>query len=154
MQPWHVNGSSLAVVPPFLFLLCFGLLSCGEQPRFSTFEDVANEEWNATDTLQITVKSTELTGKEPVLMIRHSDDYSFQNIWLKIAIDSNKFERKELMLANGQGAWLGKKGGGLYTLETPLKEMTLPSDSTTISIVQTMRANPLKGVQAVGVKVE
>ena len=140
-----------------LAAMIFGILlisSCTEQPTFMEFRDIAEEEWNQSDTLTFELSGKELSGKKPAILVRHSGQYNFQNIWLKVAVGEKEFQRHEIMLATASGRWLGDKSGALYTLNFPLDQVKLQSDSTTITVTQNMRANPLIGVQAVGIKVE
>lgn len=138
----------------FCLFLLFLIFSCADKPQYLQFKDIQKENWSMIDTLHFTVSGENFTGKKPSVLIRHSNRYAFQNIWLKVGPNTDSLQRVEIMLANIGGQWLGNKSGSLYTSEYVLEKFPLPADTSTISIIQNMRANPLVGVQAVGIKVE
>lgn len=129
------------------------VFACTTQPKVIQFHDIDNEQWKATDTLSFQLSHSEIVNQTPVIVIRHSNDYHFQNIWLKLAVNSEDFKRQELLLSSPDGHWFGKKSGNLYTVEYPLDQLKLDTSEVTIKVVQNMRENPLKSVQSIGFKV-
>lgn len=137
-----------------VFIASLLAISCAEKPKVIQFQDVAQELWQATDTLTFQLKHDEIIGQNPTVLIRHSNDYNFQNIWLKLAVNSDEFKRQEVLLSSPDGRWFGKKSGNLYTYEYPLENIEIDTNEITIKVVQNMRENPLKAVQSVGFKVD
>lgn len=137
-----------------VFITSLFAFSCTEKPKVIQFQDIAQERWNALDTLTFQLKHDEIIGKNPTVLIRHSNDYNFQNIWLKLAVNSDQFKRQEILLSTPDGHWFGKKSGNLYTYEYSLENIKLDTSEITIKVVQNMRENPLKAIQSVGFKID
>ncbi len=137
---------------PLLFATCLLLLSCGA-PN-TEYRDINHLEWFKQDTLMFVVPSDRIVNQSATLYIRHNNDYSFQNIWLKVScVDQDsvpEFSRIEFQLAEPNGRWIGKKSGAMYNLSTKLSGLDCPSDTCTIQIIQNMRVDPLPGIQSVG----
>lgn len=133
------------------------MVSCGNRPQYFQFHDIPNEKWTALDTIHFDLPETIEPETPAKFLIRHSNDYQFQNIWLKISTNHTdsiqNFERQEIMLAANDGRWLGDKSGGLYTLEFPVENYEFQPGSS-VSIIQNMRADPLVGIQSVGLKID
>ncbi len=133
-------------------LLLTVLLSCG-QPN-ATYHDINNQAWSNTDTLYYDVSAEQINGLDKQLIIRHTSDYYYQNIWLKISCQPKGqmpvFDRYEIQLAAPNGHWLGRRAGAIISREVALNDLTCGADSCRIAIVQNMRQNPLNGIQSVG----
>lgn len=127
------------------------LFSCEQQPQYLQFQDIAQEEWSKNDTLTFQVPSS-LLANEAELLIRHSNGYQFKNIWVLVGTEKENLQRQEVLLGAPSGQWLGDKSGGLYTVLAPIK-VDAKNDTTAVNIVHAMRAEPLGGVQSVGVKI-
>ena len=138
----------------FMLVLCAILLACGNKPNYVEFKDITQEEWQSTDTILFTLPPLYRQDASTSILIRHSEQYSFQNIWLKTGVEANQLERIEIQLASVSGHWLGTKSGSLYTTEYELALPFSTSDTTQFYVVQNMRENPLLGVQSIGLKME
>lgn len=136
-----------------LFIGFLSFLSCKETAHYVTYHDFSNEIWPAKDTIVFDLPNS-FTGKHPSLIIRHSPDYKFQNLWIKLAVDEQEFLKKECQLSNGKGYWLGKKNGKLYSQTILLEEISLPSDSSKIKLIHFMRTQELDAIQSIGLLVE
>jgi len=136
-----------------LFTFCFVLLfSCTNENTY--FQDVANQTWRQEDTYSFEYTNEELKEKKAALLIRYTENYGYQNLWLKIGIQEGDNEatytRKELQLSLPDGRMIGKKKGAIHTLSFPLEDLSC-ADSCQLIIQQNMRDESLAGIQSVGV---
>lgn len=136
----------------FVLIALFLLASCGNADI--KYQDVEGQAWKTENQLRFTVSAEEMNTGTPSIYIRHTDDYPFQNLWLKVSCEPKdsalNFSRYEFQLAQPTGQWLGKKRGAVYSLVSPLENLAC-SDTCELVIEQNMRANPLVGVQSVGI---
>jgi len=130
----------------FAILLLF---SC--KPEQATYVDLEEQKWHQDEQLTFSIASD---IEKPSLYIRHTGDYMFQNLWVKMAMATQdsvpNFQRIEIQLAEPDGRWIGQKQGAFYTQHFPLP-FTCPTDTCTFYVEQNMRQNPLIGIQSIGV---
>lgn len=140
------------VVGIFMLLFC-NYLTCCKSPD-TVYQDINKAEWEQNDTLEYLIPKQQYDQKQMTIYIRHTNDYAFQNIWLKISCEPKdstlKFDRYEFQLAQPNGVWLGHKSGAIYNFSTPIEGLDCKGDTCKILVLQDMRANPLVGVQSVG----
>ncbi len=133
--------------------LLLTLLSCGH-PN-AQFIDINNQSWKRTDTIEFKIDSLNWQQPEKQIYIRHTNDYEYQNLWVKLSIESrdsvSKFTRREFQMAKPDGQWLGKKSGGIYLNKQPLTDLNCSSDTCILKIIHNMRVDPVLGVQSLGV---
>ena len=94
-------------------------------------------------------------------VIRHSDAYSYNNIWIQGTIlqpgdTATKSERYDLTLATNEKGWLGAGMDDIYEHRVLIQPETKFSKPGTYSFViaQIMREDPLKHILNVGIRVE
>ena len=98
------------------------------------------------------------------LILRHSNRYSYNNIWINVHRQSPDGKTStvpyELQLATNEKGWLAEGMDDLYVHRIPL---TPPANDTfyfsragkyTFTIEQTMREDPLQQVMNVGLRIE
>ncbi|MFN8294751.1 MAG: gliding motility lipoprotein GldH [Chitinophagales bacterium] len=143
-----------------LFLSIIFLSACEQQHFYNEFKTVDIKAWKSTDTLYFPIKiDQDNKNYQYALSIRHSKEYEFSNLWLKIFIKGNGTDtsfRYEIPLFKIDGKPYGKNSGSLCTQTIPLKT-TLPLNKKgeyKISIVQLMRKDPLDGISDVGIIVD
>lgn len=133
-----------------IFLLSF--LSC-QKSEFDYAVYMPVQEFDYRDTLQYQYVSKENGEKEVFLSVRYTNDYEFNNLWLKIE-EHGQEERVDIPLFDKTGKPFGKSSGGLITQTVQWKNATLSEgDSLSFRITQNMRVNPLKFITEVGVLV-
>lgn len=86
--------------------------------------------------------------------------YPYRDIWLQVAhnLTDSTIQRESFhfILADDLGRWLGDGVGGLYQLSLPLYSL-VPFDTTygyVVQLKQLMDADPLPGIEKIGLKVE
>lgn len=144
-----------------LVLFSLFLLSC-ETSLYNKFEPIDKNEWYIEDTITFNFEVKELGSYSIFFQTRHTKEYNFNNLWVKIIQDfpNEKMDTSYLyqtIVADPiSGRWLGECTSNYCTASTPLNENIVLSDtgSYKISIVQYMRTNPLEEISDVGIKVE
>ena len=98
------------------------------------------------------------------LLLRHTDNYPFANIWLHVFLkepgNTNATKQViEVPLAQADGKWLARKFHEIIEHKMPLHANGSPIHFTKtgtyeISIEQIMRVNPLPEIMSVGIRLE
>ena len=140
-------------------LLIF-ICSCTGNVIYTDSVTIPGENWNLNNipTFSIPVKDT-VSGNDISLLIRTGSSYPFRNIYLFMTIESPQgttlADTIELFLADEKGKWYGKGFGDIKELTHPYKtNVFFPSKGIyTISVRHGMRAEDLKGVYDIGLRV-
>lgn len=140
-----------------LFLSALFLSGCEQKHFYSEFKAIDIKAWKSTDTLTYPIKIEQENKQfQYAISVRHSKDYEFSNLWLKIFIKGNGVDtsfRYEIPLFKTDGKPYGKSSGSLCTQTIPLKTI-LPLNKKgeyKISVVQLMRKDPLDGISDIGI---
>lgn len=135
------------------------LLSCQRDLVFTQFSTLPSTGWEADSVLTFSpIKVDSLSAYDLHVVLRHTDRYAYQNLWLFVEIrqDTTLLRRDTIngMLADNEGMWYG---GGIYVLELPLlylEALPLEADAEyKVLIQQAMRESNLQGILDVGLKV-
>lgn len=99
------------------------LLSCSEAPFFEKVYSFKKKEWKQDHKLKFVVDVQDLEKEyDFTLFIRTTTDYKYNNLWLfmKTEAPDGSIGREpfEVIIANPDGSWVGKKTG--TTVETAL----------------------------------
>ena len=146
--------------PLYLILFLLSFTACEQRHFYNEFKTVDIKAWKSSDTLSFPVKIEE-SGKnyQYAISVRHSKEYEFSNIWLKVFVKGNGVDtsfRYQIPLFKNDGKPYGKSSGTLCTQTIPLKttlDLNKKGDYN-ISIVQLMRKDPLDGISDVGVIID
>ena len=144
----------------FVFLL-FALSSCGPNYIFEETFPLQGDTWTYADSLtfEVDVKDT-LKIYNLYLDLEHSTDFGYQNLYTKINTAFPEGQRisetLSLELQHKSGMWLGDCSGDYCDLRIPIQEGAYfnASGLHTITIHQYMRADSLKGVKSLSLRVE
>jgi gliding motility-associated lipoprotein GldH len=148
-----------------LITLCgLMLASCDTIDLYEKTAPIPKQEWKSTNKPRFTfdIKDT-LSSYQLYVLIRHDDQYGFNNIWLNLYAEApgqkaQKF-MVELPLATREHGWLGMAMDELYvhrialTLD-PQKINFSRSGNYTFTLEQVMREDPLNHVFNVGLRLE
>lgn len=95
------------------------------------------------------------------LVLRHTDAYRYNNIWLNIGLqqpgDSMRYQKLDLRLATDATGWEGSGMSDVWEVRKMLNSAPQPFRQKGVyrfSIAQIMRDNPLLNVASVGLRVE
>lgn len=95
------------------------------------------------------------------IVLRHTDAYQYNNIWLNIGLqspgDSMYFQKTDLLLGNDATGWEGSGMNDIWEVRKLITGQPRPfrkAGTYYFSIGQIMRDNPLKNVMSAGLRVE
>lgn len=143
------------------FIISFVVLTaCNQKHIYNQYHSVDNNAWKSTDTVQFPfVIEDENSNYEYAISVRHSNDFEFSNLWLKVLVTGNGIDtsfRYEIPLFKNDGKPFGKNSGSICTQTVPLKT-NLPlykKGKYQISIIQLMRKDPLNGISDIGILID
>ena len=145
-----------------LKLFCFFILfyACAETPFFESKIDIPDAVWSYNYKPSFTVPVTDTTQKQDLFLeLKHSPEFGYQNLYLKINTQFPNGEIKEeqlsIDLANNMGDWIGKCNGAncqinIYLLEN--FKFSEPGDYK-FSFEQYSRSDKLEGIQSLNFKI-
>ena len=141
-----------------LLLLC---ASCGTQTVYDESLTIPDEAWLSTMPAYFDVEVDDtLTYNTLYLKLSNTVNYKYQNIYFFVTLflPNGQVARDTVNcdLANSYGEWYGKGLGSTKTLQFPYRTQFLfPYRGTyKFYIEQAMRDDTLKGVKAIGLKIE
>lgn len=144
-----------------LILLCLPLLmmSCHRDVVSSAHHDLPEQGWAMTDTVRLALQVEDSAQSyDLALMLRHTDQYTYQNLWLFVqsrdSLSPVKCDTVMVCLADDRGQWLGTRAGRYYSGYVVMeRDITFPVAGTyTIDIVQGMRDSVIYGIADVGLE--
>lgn len=137
--------------------------SCGV--NLDVFEKdvpVPNQQWESSFRPEINFDISDTAALYNIfLVIRHTDAYHFNNIWVKAQVQQPgetafKARQYDLPLATNDRGWLGSAMDDIYeqrVLIQPQTRFTKPGEYR-FRLEEIMREDPLKQILNVGVRVE
>lgn len=141
-------------------IIWLALGACEQTHYYNEYKAVDIKGWKATDTLSFPIKiDTEHKNYQYAISVRHSKEYEFSNLWLKVFVKGSDMDtsfRYEIPLFKVDGKPYGKNSGTLCTQTVPLKT-NLPlhkKGNYAIAIVQLMRKDPLDGISDIGILID
>lgn len=147
--------------------LLITLVSCTTTDLYEKTASIPGHAWASSfkPTFTFTIRDTTALYA-PYLVLRHTDRYNYNNIWLTIHVttpgsDSAISVRVDKRLATNEEGWLGSGMDDIYEHRVKLVEEFVtngvsfrkPGDYI-FTIEQIMRENPLLHVLNVGLRVE
>ena len=112
-----------------------------------------------TDTVRLALDVPDSTASyDLALMLRHSDQYTYQNLWLFIqspdSLSPVQSDTVMACLADDRGQWLGTRAGRYYSGYVIIRRnVTFPTaDTYSFAIVQGMRDSVISGIADVGLE--
>ncbi len=146
---------------PLLLLFAF-LLSCAQGEVYYRFQHIDKGKWYRDSTVQFHMDSLKLQrGERYDISIELSTNgaYPYRDIWMQVTHNLTDTllltDTLHFRIADDYGRWLGNGLGGLNQLSQPLFR-SLPLDTASryvIKLRQVMDADPLPGIEKIGIKV-
>jgi len=145
-----------------LLLFCSFILfyACSETPFFESKIEIPEANWSYEYIPSFTVPVKDTTQNHDLFLeLKHSPDFSYQNLYLKINTTFPNGEIKEeqlsIDLANNLGSWIGKCKGGSCQINIYLLENFKFSDpgDYKFAFEQYSRSKELKGIQSLSFKI-
>ena len=143
------------IIPIFL-ITCLALLtSCKNDVLYSQFHSIPSSNWHVDSIahLDYTISDTALDYSMQIY-IRHTERYSYQNIWLYVG-DSASRDSMNVFLADDRGRWYGDSNNGFIEVTIPFGNHLHFVDTGTyhLAIQHGMRDSLLRGVTEVGLEI-
>ena len=146
---------------PFIGLvLCLILPSCGkEKIVFEKQYELKNAQWTYSDTLNFSFNITDTMAiYDIVLAVKHTPQYSMQNIYTNIYTQFPTGERiKQLLnidLADNTGKWESNCNSTECDFEIPIQPNAFfnQAGQHIITLEQYMRTDSLQGIKSIALK--
>ena len=134
---------------------------CKQIDVFEQNTTIPNKQWKSADAAKgnFEIKDT-LAYYELYVVLRHTDAYKYNNIWLNIGLqspgDSLFFQKVNLSLGNDADGWFGSGMNDIWEVRKKLtdKPMRFKKAGTyNFSIFQVMRDEPLPEIMSAGLRV-
>ena len=144
-----------------LIALFFLLNSCNTIDVYERTIAFPKHEWPANVRINFmpSVKDS-LAYYNIYFVIRHTESYHFNNIWINFTSsfpkDTAVKQRLNIQLASGSNGWLGSAVDDIIEQRLLLNRqpVKLPAGNYTFSIQQIMREDPLQNVLNAGIRLE
>lgn len=141
------------------------LPGCRPGPEFQDHFTIPGNAWKSTFRPEFRFRIEDTAAAYQLfLIVRHTDDYRFQNIWLNLdskgpGDSAYSLNRAELTLAAPNGRWLGRGLGAMYEQRVPVNTINNPAyfrraGEYTIRLTHDMRQDPLTDIVTVGIRLE
>lgn len=164
MEKQRIKKRRVKPLVILLFICCLVMaFSCRHSEIYYRFDELKEIAWHRDTILTFVIDSTlfEVDALYDIdIELTHNTNYPYQNIWYNVShnlandsIFSN--EQRQYYLSAEDGMWLGDGFGSLYHLSIPFKQQIIFSEKRdyVFHISQTMRDNPLSGIEKVGIRV-
>lgn len=120
------------------------------------------QEWQSSFRPEITFQIKDTSSLYNIFfVIRHSDAYDFNNIWIRATVDQpgelgTKRQQYDLPLANNEKGWIGSAMDDIYETRILIQPQTKfrKTGDYHFTLEQIMREDPLKHVLDVGIRIE
>ena len=146
------------------FTVCsLSFISCSlNTDVFEKTVPLPGQKWKSEFKPEILFDLSDTSGLYNVyLVIRHTDAYNFNNIWINAIVDQpgdtiSKSQRYDLTLATNTKGWLGSAMDDIYEHRILLQSQTKfkKPGQYHFTVEQVMREDPLLHVLNVGIRVE
>jgi gliding motility-associated lipoprotein GldH len=143
-----------------VIIFCIALQACHTIGVFEKTEAFAGHAWPAADTLHFTFNIEDTAANYNVyVVLRHTDAYKYNNIWLNITStspgDTAVSRQQAFVLANNNG-WLGTAMDDVIEQRMSItgSAVRFKKGSYTVALRQIMRDDPLQHILNAGVRVE
>lgn len=142
------------------FLILWGLSSCADEGE--VYMTAVDNHWQKNDAkkIEFAIDDAQLP-KNLIFVVRNNNEYPYSNLFLISTLkDSQNKEIKtdtlQYILAKPNGEWLGSGMGSIKEIYLQYKiNHQFPKNGTyRLEIKQGMRADELKGIEDIGLKIE
>ncbi|MEO6950146.1 MAG: gliding motility lipoprotein GldH [Ginsengibacter sp.] len=153
----YIRRYALLVISLSLFLF-----SCGNIDLFEKQESIPKQEWFYNNVPEFTFNIQDTVSLYNIyIVIRHTDQYNYNNIWLKVGSqfpgDSMQYKKLNLRLGTDAKGWEGVGLDDIFEVRSIITpgpvSFKKPGDYV-FSIAQIMRENPLLHILNIGLRVE
>ena len=144
------------------FSCCLFIASCKQTDVFEKNTVIPKYEWQGSFTINGKFVITDTVSAYNIyLVLRHTDAYQYNNIWLNIGLqppgDSLHMQKVDLKLGDDANGWEGTGMNDIWEVRKLLNGQARrfkQAGNYNFSISQIMRDNPLLNVMSAGLRVE
>ena len=144
-----------------LLFIATSFSSCDRNRLFDQNKEIFNHTWKRAQVIHLEVDITDtITKNNFYINLRNGNKYAYNNIFLfvtsRLPNGHTNRDTMEILLADAQGKWLGKKTGDIIDNRVPIKRgVVFPmSGKYSFDIEQGMRDENLKDIYDVGLRIE
>jgi gliding motility-associated lipoprotein GldH len=145
-----------------LFLLTGWVSGCKTMDLYEKHIPIPGHEWKRETPLKGSFTISDTTSEYQLfLVLRHTDAYAYNNIWLNMGLqspgDTMFIQKLNLALGDDAQGWFGAGMNDIWEVRRPLTDRPrkfVKPGTYNYSIAQIMRDNPLKQVMSAGIRVE
>ena len=146
----------------FIILVCISLFSCSPINVYEKTVPLPLQTWhyNYVPSFSFAITDT-LSLYNIYIVLRHTDSYEYNNIWLRLGTQSpgktKNFQNLDLILGNDATGWEGQGIDDIFEVRKNITGGPVPfkkAGTYTFTIAHIMRENPLKHILNVGIRVE
>jgi gliding motility-associated lipoprotein GldH len=143
-----------------LLITAIIFLSCEQKPVYNEFRITSPKGWEIGSRCEFEVALQDTTPLYDVyLSVRHAGNYPYQNLWLfveRVSPDSTIVnDTIACGLTDYRGKWSGRGSGSVYLQTVPYRQWKVGmSGKYVFKIKHGMRDEALKGVHAIGLRIE
>lgn len=153
------------IIRPFVYslvvMIIFAAASCRQVEVFEKNTSIPGYKWAADFAATGTFKIEDtLSSYNLYLVLRHTDAYNYNNIWLNVGLqspgDSLFFQKVDISLGNDATGWEGTGMNDIWEVRKPLalNRRFKKKGEYHFSIFHIMRDNPLPEMMSAGLRVE
>jgi gliding motility-associated lipoprotein GldH len=146
----------LLLLPCLIFVA-----SCSSIDVFEKNINFKKHEWEASEKPAVRFNISDTASLYNIyLVLRHSDAYNFNNIWLTLSVQqpgdsAKKTSQYDLRLASNEKGWLGSGMDDIFEQRVLVQPRTkLKAGDYDVTLEHSMRQDPLQHVLSVGLRVE
>jgi gliding motility-associated lipoprotein GldH len=144
------------------FLLTGWVSGCKTMDLYEKHIPIPAHEWKRETLLKGSFTISDTTAEYQLfLVLRHTDAYAYNNIWLNMGLqspgDTMFIQKLNLALGDDAQGWFGTGMNDIWEVRKPLTDRPrkfVKPGTYNYSIAQIMRDNPLKQVMSAGIRVE
>lgn len=160
-SPFLINKYAGILFTFFLLGVILFASSCKQIEVFEKNTTIPNNQWQGNFAAKGNFEITDtLAYYELSVVLRHTDAYKYNNIWLNIGLqspgDTLFFQKVNLSLGNDADGWFGSGMNDIWEVRKKLtdKPMRFKKAGTyNFSIFQIMRDDPLPEIMSAGLSV-
>jgi gliding motility-associated lipoprotein GldH len=151
-----------AIFLPLSIILFLGVFqSCDEAKIIDENQSIPNQNWDYKNKLTFDVNITDTNKTYNIFVnLRVGSDYRYSNFFVMVhqtnpSLQTSK-ERKELILLDDRGNWLGKGLGDIFDYQIPIytQKRFNQKGLYKIELEQNMREDTLSPIYAAGIRIE
>ena len=157
-----INKMSLVLRRSKYFLLTLfclvSIVGCEQIDIYEKNINIPNKKWQA-DLVANNIFNIDENGTYKVsVVVRHTDAYEYNNIWLNVGLqkdkEATKFNKENISLSNDANGWDGVGMNDIWEVRKEIIRLPLKKGIYKTSVQQIMRQNPLMHIMNVGIRVE